>query len=162
MRIVRHLLCDWWSVRSRFPQATLDRIEAKIGEQEARHDGELRFAVEAALPIRDLMHGMTSRERAVEIFTRLHVWDTEHNSGVLFYVLLADKRIEIVADRGIDQRVGKAAWDAICGEIDRAFAAGRFEEGVLIGLQSVSDLLATYFPPRPDNPNELSNRPAVL
>ncbi|MEO7403172.1 MAG: TPM domain-containing protein [Burkholderiales bacterium] len=162
MRLFRHLVCDWWSVRSRFPQATLARIESKIGEQEARHDGELRFAVEAALPVRDLLHGMSSRERAIEIFTRLHVWDTEHNSGVLFYVLLADKRIEIVADRGIDQRVGKAAWDVICGEVDRAFAAGRFEEGALLGLQAVSDLLATHFPPRSDNPNELPNRPVVL
>lgn len=161
-RLLRHLWCDWWSVGRTFPATTLTTIEAKIGEQESRHDGEIRFAVEASLPIADLARGMSSRDRAIEIFTRLHVWDTAQNSGVLVYVLLADKRVEIVADRGVDQRVGKVAWDMICGEMERRFAAKRFEEGALVGIQAISDLLVTHFPPRADNIDELPNRPVIL
>lgn len=162
MRLVRHLLSDWWSVKRSFPQSTLDAIERAIAAGEARHDGEIRFAVEAALPLRDLARNLGSRERAIELFARLHVWDTEHNAGVLIYVLLADKRVEIVADRGIDRRVGKAAWDAICGEMERRFAAGQFEAGALAGISAISDLIAAHFPPRADSPDELPNKPVVL
>jgi uncharacterized membrane protein len=162
MRLLKHLIADWWTVQRSFPPEVLAAIERKIGEQEARHDGEIRFAVEAALPLRDLARGIGSRARAIEIFTRLHVWDTEHNAGVLLYVLLADKRVEIVADRGIDRRVGAQAWESISGEIERRYAAGRFEEGTLLGIQAISDLLATHFPPQSDNRDELPNKPVVL
>jgi uncharacterized membrane protein len=161
-RFLRHLFCDYWSVRSAFPKRTMDAIEGAIGEQERRHDGELRFAVEASLPFSDLVTGVTARERAIELFSRLRVWDTEQNAGVLIYVLLADKRVEVVGDRGIHQKVGETAWEAICGNMQREFAQGRFEQGALLGLQAASDLLATHFPPRGENPDELSNEPVVV
>jgi len=161
-RLIRHLVSDHWTVRAAFPPRTMQAIESAIGEQERRHDGELRFAVEAALPLIDLLRGIPARERAIELFGRLRMWDTEQNCGVLIYLLLADKRVEIVADRGIHRRVGTAAWEAICGEMQRKFADGRFEQGVIIGIEAISDLLATHFPPRDENPDELSNRPVIV
>jgi uncharacterized membrane protein len=161
-RFLRHLVVDRWAVRSQFPVRTMDAIEAAIGAEEARHDGELRFAVEAALPLSDLLAGTSAHTRAIELFGRMRVWDTEHNAGVLIYLLLADKRVEIVADRGIHARVGEAAWEAICGAMQRQFAEGRFEQGVIAGVRAISDLLATHFPPRAENPNELPNRPIVI
>lgn len=161
-RILRHLFYDYWSVHRAFPKRTMAAIERTIGEQERRHDGELRFAVEASLPLNDLVRGVTARDRAIELFSRLRVWDTEQNAGVLIYVLLADKRVEIVADRGIHRKVGETAWEAICGNMQREFARGHFEQGALVGLQAASDLLATHFPPRGENPDELPNQPVVV
>jgi len=161
-RFLRHILSDRWSVRYSFPPRALKGIEEAIAAQERRHDGELRFAVESALPFSDLVRGISARDRAIELFSRLRIWDTEQNAGVLVYLLLADKRVEIVADRGIHSKVGETAWEAICGAMQREFAAGRFEPGVVTGLQAISDLLAVHFPPRDQNPDELPNRPVVL
>ena len=162
-RVLRHLCYyDYWTVRGAFPSDAMAAIERTIGEQERRHDGELRFAVEASLPLADLVSGVTARDRAIELFGRLRVWDTEQNTGVLVYLLLADKRVEIVADRGIHRKVGETAWEAICGNMQREFAAGRFEAGALTGLEAVSDLRATHFPPRDENPDELPNRPVIV
>ncbi|MGH8679926.1 MAG: TPM domain-containing protein [Burkholderiales bacterium] len=162
MRFLRHLLMDSWSVRRAFPRRAMEAIERAIVEQERRHEGELRFAVEAALPLTDFARGVSAHERAIDVFGRLRVWDTEQNCGVLIYLLLADKRVEIVADRGIHHRVGAAAWEAICGAMQREFAAGRFEHGAIVGVQAISDLLATHYPPRGENPDELANRPVVV
>ncbi len=161
-RLLRHLFFDDWRLRKAFKPQSLKAIEAAIGEQEKRHDGELRFVVESAMPIAELWANCSPRERAVELFGALGVWDTEENAGVLIYLLLADKDVEIVADRGIDRRVGHAAWESICGAMQREFQAGRFEHGVMLGVQAVSDLLATHFPPKTDNVNELHNSPVVL
>ena len=161
-RLLRHLLSDQWSVRRAFPPAVLRAIRDRIGEQEKRHSGQLRFAVEAALPPAQLWRNQDARSRALELFGQLGVWDTEHNSGVLIYLLLADRRVEIVADRGVHGKVGSAAWEAICGEMQRAFAAGRFEQGASSGIAAISDLLAAHFPPRRGNRDELPNEPVVL
>lgn len=161
-RVLRHLVTDQWSVRRAFPPAAMRAIRDRIVEQERRHGGELRFAVEASLPLPHLWRGQDARSRAVELFGQLRVWDTEHNSGVLIYLLLADRRVEIVADRGIHNKVGAGAWETICGEMQRAFAAGRFEQGVSFGVGAISDLLATHFPRRRDDADELPNQPVVL
>ena len=161
-RLLRHVLTDHWSVRRAFSPASMRAIRDKIGEQEGRHGGELRFAVEASLPLPSVWRGQDARSRAVELFGQLRVWDTEHNSGVLIYLLLADRRVEIVADRGIHSKVGATAWEVICGEMQRAFAAGRFEQGVCFGVAAISDLLAAHFPPDGGRHNELPNEPLVL
>jgi uncharacterized membrane protein len=137
-------------------------IENAIAEQERRHAGQLRFAVEASLPLGELTRGVDAHTRAVEWFGRLRIWDTEHNSGVLIYLLLADRRVEIVADRGIHSKVGSAAWEAICGEMQREFARGQFERGAVIGIRAISDLLAAHFPRSGDSRNELPDKPVVL
>jgi uncharacterized membrane protein len=137
-------------------------IEKVIGEEERRHEGQLRFAVEASLPLGDLLLGVRARERAIGWFGRLGVWDTQHNAGVLIYLLLADRRVELVADRGIHSKVGTAAWEAICGEMQQEFARGQFERGAVIGVRAVSDLLAAHFPPTGEGRNELPDQPVVL
>ena len=163
MRWIRHLFFDHLALARAFPRATLAAIERAVGEQEKRHRGELRVAIEGGLPLRALVSGRTGRERALEQFARLRVWDTEENAGVLIYLLLADRRVEIVADRGIHARVGEAAWDTICGEMQREFAANRFEAGMLAGLAAVSDLLAQHFPVQPGGRrNDLPDAPAVI
>ena len=161
-RLLRHLFTDHWAVRRALPSVAMRAIEKAIGEEERRHAGQLRFAVEASLPLGELLRGVQSRERAVDWFGRLRVWETEHNSGVLIYLLLADRRVEIVADRGVHSRVGTAAWEAICGEMQQEFARGQFERGVVLGVRAISDLLAAHFPPSGDGPNELPDRPVVL
>jgi hypothetical protein len=158
----RHLVAGPWTVRHAFGPEVMTAIEAAIGEQERRHDGEICFVVEGGLPASDLWAGLTSRERALELFGRLQVWDTERNSGVLVYLLLADRHVEIVADRGIHARVGATAWETICGVMQRELAAGRYRDGAILGVHAISDLVAMYFPPRADNIDELPNRPIAL
>jgi uncharacterized membrane protein len=161
-RIFKHLFAPHWIVHRAFSRRGLKRIEEAIKVSESKHDGELRFAVEAGLDLLPLLRGTTPRHRAQEEFSRLRVWDTEHNSGVLIYVQLVDRRIEIVADRGIDAKVGQAKWDAICRRMEHAFRLGRFEEGVLEGIEEITALLMRHFPPGETNPDELPDQPVVL
>ncbi len=161
-RLFKHLFAPHWIVRRAFPRRTLRAIEAAISASEKTHDGELRFAVEAGLHPLPLMHGQTTRRRAQEVFANLRVWDTEHNSGVLIYVQLVDRRIEIVADRGISAKVPQHEWDAICRRIEGAYRQREFEAGTLAGIAEVTRLLAAHFPPLAGNSNELSDKPIVL
>jgi uncharacterized membrane protein len=161
-RWVKHLFMSPWAWRRAFPQAALDAIEAAIRTSETTHGGEIRFAIENSLPGNLAWRGMSGRERAIEMFSNLRVWDTEHNSGVLIYLLLADHDIEIVADRGIAARVEPAAWEAVAQTMEAAFRQGEFERGALAGIEEISVLLAQNFPPSGHNPDELANRPVIL
>lgn len=161
-RLIRHLVAPPWAVRRAFPAATLAAIESAIGDSETAHRGELRFAVEAGLDLLPVWHGETARERAVELFSDLRVWDTAENSGVLIYVQLVDRKVEILADRGINACVAQAEWGAICREMEQAFREQRYEQGALAAIRRVGVLLVTHFPARPDNPNELPNWPVLL
>lgn len=161
-RWFRHLFMPPWAWRRAFPQATLDAIETAIRTSETTHGGEIRFAIENSLPGTLVWRGMSGRERAIEIFSNLRVWDTEHNSGVLVYLLLADHDIEIVADRGIATRVDPAAWEAVAQAMEAAFRQSEFDRGALAGIKQISALLAAHFPPAGNNPNELANRPVIV
>ncbi len=161
-RLFQHLMAGRWQVLSRFPQPTMRAIETAIQHSESTHMGELRFAVEAALDWQDVLRGLTAHQRALDVFSQLRIWDTEHNSGVLIYLLLADRKVEIIADRGIHSRVGVTGWQGICREMEAEFRVGRFEQGVLLGLEKISALLSQHFPAEGNNPNELSNAPVRL
>ena len=161
-RFFKHLFAPHWIVNRAFSRRALDAIEAAIAASEKTHDGELRFAVEAGLHPLPLWRGQTPRQRAEEVFAALRVWDTEHNSGVLIYVQLVDRRIEIVADRGISAKVAQTEWDASCRRMEEAFRAGRFEQGALTAVTEITALLARHFPPGGANPNELPDRPVIL
>jgi uncharacterized membrane protein len=161
-RIGKHLVEHHWRARRVFPQQSLDLIEQAIKEGEATHSGQVRFAVEGALDGRPLFSGQSARERALDIFSRLRIWDTAHNNGVLIYLLLADRKVEIVADRGIDARVGASGWQKICAEMETDFRSGNFQGGAIKGIQAVSRELATYFPKQGAGPNELPDTPVVL
>ena len=169
-RMFRHLLAPHWLARRAFPAATLRAIEAAVAGSERQHVGELRFVVEAGLPVSDLWHDLPARARAIDVFSHLRVWDTEHNSGVLIYVQLIDRRVEIVADRGISAKVDQASWDAICRRMEQAFASGDYARGSLDAVDSVGKLLASGFPASSQvdgdsaagNFNELPDRPLLL
>ena len=161
-RIFRHLFMPPWRVRMAFPARALRAIEAAIREAESTHAGEIRFAVESALPLFPLLRGQSARHRALEVFSHLRVWDTEYNNGVLIYLLLADRDLEIVADRGVHARVGSEGWEKICREVEDRFREGKFETGVLHGIRAVSAHLVEHYPKRGKDRNELDNRPVVL
>jgi len=148
--------------RHRFPPATLDALQAAIARCEQGHRGEIRFVVEAELTTRQLWRDLSSRDRAREVFASHGVWNTAENNGVLIYLLLADRTVEVVADRGISSRVDDGEWQAICRMMESHFRQARFEEGSLAGIESVSTLLARHFPASGSRPNELEDRPALI
>jgi len=161
-RFWRHIVMTPWQAARAFPESALVAIGRRVGEHEKRHRGEVRFVVEAELTTAQLWAGLTSRARAIEVFSGLRVWDTEENTGVLVYVLLADHKVEIVADRGVDAKVGSAEWQSICRAMQEAFRAGRFEEGALEGVTAISLKLEEYFPATASNANELPDRPLMI
>ena len=161
-RIAKHLVAHRWRERLIFTPKVLARIEAAIKAGEATHSGQIRFVVEGALDGRPLFHNQPARERALDIFSQLRIWDTAHNNGVLIYLLLAEHDIEIVADRGFEGNVSEAEWSEVCRVMEADLGAGRFEAGVLAGIQHVSELIARHFPPRADDRNELPDAPVII
>ena len=143
-----------------FPEASLQRIAQAVAEGETRHAGETCFAVEGSLPLRAVLAGVQPRERAIEAFSRLRVWDTAANNGVLLYLLLADHRIEIVADRGLRDRVSDAQWRGVCQLMEERLRAGDPEAAAVQGIAAAAALLAAHFP-RGDaaDENELPDLP---
>jgi uncharacterized membrane protein YgcG len=161
-RFWRHVVTDHMAVRRVFPAAALERIETAISAGERTHRGQVCVAIEAALPATRVMKRLSPRERALEVFGLLRVWDTEENCGVLVYLLLADRDVEIVADRGIHRAVGDEAWQAICQRMEAAFRAGNYVDGVVQGVGELSAVLARHFPRTGDGRNELSDAPVIL
>jgi len=162
MRLLRHLLMPLWLLRLRYPQSVLSQIEGRIAEFERIHAGEIRFVVEHALEPGDLLAGLSPRERALEIFGLLRVWDTEHNNGVLVYVLQADHAVEIITDRGLARCVTQEEWEVVCRTAQTEFRAGRHAAGALAAIEGTARLLARHFPPRSAGPNELPDQPLLL
>jgi uncharacterized membrane protein len=161
-RIGRHLLEHRWRVRRIFPPEVLATIERAIKAGETTHSGQVRFVVEGALDGKPLFRDQLARERALDLFSRLRIWDTAHNNGVLIYLLLADRDFEIVADRGIDTKVGAAGWETICKAMETDFRVGNFAGGVIKGIAAVSRHLAEHFPRQGAGPNELPDTPVVM
>ena len=150
-------------VRRHFSASVLDAVQKAIAAGEQQHQGQVCFAIEGALPLRELARGRSPRARAQEVFAHLRVWDTEHNSGVLIYVLLADHAIEIVADRGIAARVAQSEWQALCDRMRDRFAGGDYERGAVEGVSAASAILARHFPADGSvKANELPDRPVLL
>ncbi len=149
-------------MRRAFPAAAMDDIAAAVHASEARHLGEIRFVVEGALDFPALWRDQSARERALEVFSLLRVWDTEHNNGVLIYLLFADRDVEIVVDRGIDVRVGAAEWERICRTMEEHFRRREFVQGVKAGIQAIDRHLVRHFPAAGENRNELPDRPTML
>lgn len=162
IRILKHLSTSRLQVMRLLPTRSMNAIEAAISASENLHMGELRFVVEAGLDWPDLFAGTSARKRALDIFSQLRIWDTEHNSGVLIYLLLADNKVEVMADRGINSRVNQNEWISICQDMESKFRIGDFEAGVLGGINAITSLLKQHFPTEEKNLNELSNRPIIL
>lgn len=161
-RILRHLAMTQSQVNRAFPRTTLRAIEQAIKTSETSHMGQVRFVVEGALDGAPLFGGQTAKQRALALFSQLQIWDTEHNTGVLIYLLLADRAVEIVADRGIHAKAGPHAWVAICHDMEAAFKAAKFEGGAVSGIQAVSRQLVDHFPAGSRNANELPDKPLII
>jgi uncharacterized membrane protein len=163
LRILKHRSLDETDARRALGKAALERLQARVQSSELRHSGEIRLCVEAGLPLSYLWRGAAPRERALAMFGKLRVWDTEHNNGVLIYLLLAERAIEIVADRGLNPHVSAEQWRSLTQGMSAAFKAGNFEEGLSKAIEVADGLLSEHFPlaPGAQNPNELPDRPFV-
>ena len=167
-RLWRHLITDHSASRKLFSPQALRHLEQATRHGEQLHRGQVRLAIEASLPLNAVRLGMTPRQRAIEVFGMLRVWDTAANSGVLVYLLVADRAVEIVADRGVHAKVGDAAWRGICDKMETRFREGKFAEGTQFGLVEIGSLLAVHFPRSANAPaadgseNELPDAPLLL
>ena len=161
-RWFRHTFATRSAVNRAFPPAALGRIEAAVDASEQLHSGEIRVAVEAGLEPGEVARGKSPRQRALEVFAALGVWDTEANNGVLIYLLLADRDVEVVADRGLNGLVSAEEWSAVCATMEEHLRSGHYERGAVEAVQAAGALLARHYPPMPGGRDELPNRPAVL
>ena len=161
LRILKHRWLDETDTRSALDAAAVERLRRRVETSERTHSGEIRVCVEAGLPLSYLWRGLGARDRAITMFGKLRVWDTEANNGVLIYLLLADHAIEIVADRGLNRHVSAEQWVAIIATMREAFRARRYEEGLGKAIDTVDDLLRLHFPATPGahNVNELPDTP---
>ncbi len=162
IRLLRHLFESRFVTRRRFMPVVLDRIEAAIAVAERAHCGELRVVVETDLDAWSILFGKSPRQRALEVFAHYGVWDTEQNNGVLIYVLLADRAVEIVADRGFNALVTPAEWAAVCRAMETEFRQDRWEHGTIAGVEAAARLLGRHFPGSGRQGNELPDRPVLL
>lgn len=160
-RLWRHLWLDAGDARRALDQAALDRLQQRVVQSERQHTGEIRVCVESGLPLSYLRRGAPARERAVMMFAKLRVWDTEHNNGVLIYLLLAEHAIEIVADRALARLVPQAEWDRLAAGMAQAFREGRFEAGLMQAIEGVERHLVQHFSLAEgvQRANELPDRP---
>lgn len=161
-RLLKHLFTPGWLARRVFNTGVLDRLEQAIRDSEPQHGAELRLVIEGELDLHELLQAVTPRQRAIDLFSRLRVWDTEQNNGVLIYVQCVDRVIEIVADRGVSAKVSQQQWNAVCTRMSLAFRAKQYEIGVLQGMEEVSRLLVQHYPRKDGHGNELPDRPVVL
>jgi len=159
-RLLRHFTMTHWQMQRVFSSAILDAIAEQIKQCEATHGGEIRVAIEAELSTQALLKNQTARERAIEVFANLHVWDTAARNGVLIYLCVADRAIEIIADRGFEGKVSAQKWQEVCALLQHHCAEGNYRSAVGSAIQSVSSLIAEHFPQA--DRNELSDRPVLL
>lgn len=163
--VKRWLRHEWVGKRElsrALPKEALDRLTQHVAASEKRHGGELRLVLEGALELPWLWRGLTARDRALQVFSEYRVWDTEANNGVLVYLLFADRRVEIVADRGIDRIVGAGEWSRICRDMEATFRRGEFEKGLCQGIDAITGHLEKHFPHLANDENELPDAPIVL
>jgi len=162
-RILRHRWLDESDTQRAIPPALAQRLAERVAASERRHSGEVRIYIEAGLPLGYLWRDATPRDRAIALFGKLGVWDTEQNNGVLIYLLLAEHAIEVVADRGLSRHVPQEQWQQIVQRMSGAFRAGRYEEGLAQAVDEVTALLQRHYPlgEGEANPNELPDHPVL-
>ena len=161
MRLARHRWLDQSDVDRALPPEAMQRLAARVAASEGRHSGEIRVCVEPSLPSSYVLKGLGARERAIMMFGKLRVWDTEQNNGVLIYLMMAEHAIEIVADRGLNRHVSREQWQAIIDRMREMFRNGRFEDGLNAAIDAVDALLLQHYALAPGqvNPNELPDAP---
>ena len=161
-RVFNHLLHPPWLVRYKFPPATLDRIEECIKNSETQHSGEICFAVESSISFFELLQNNSSFEHGIDVFSELRIWDTAQNNGVLILLILADRKVEIVADRGLNEKITEDEWQRICQFMEKSFLQNNFEAGVVEGIHEITQLLTKHYPSKAGTTNELPNKPIII
>lgn len=161
-RLFRHLFTTTAAGRRVFPNTALDAIQKAIAIGEKRHQAEIRLIVEPAMPLYDVLYGISARERTHQLFSLYRIWDTETNAGILIYINLADRKVEIIADRAANRAIKREEWHAVCRTMTEGFGRNAFHESTIAGLAQLNDLLAERLPSNGASTNELSNRPLML
>lgn len=161
-RLKKHLFTTANAAKNTFPESTLKAIEIAIGEGELLHRAEVRLIIEHSLTAQDILRRITSRQRAIDLFSRYRIWDTEENCGVLVYVNLADRKVEIIADRDVARRVTQVEWDAICKIMTDGFSQKEFRDSSTAAIAQLNALLQTHYPANGTHPNQLPNSPIIL
>jgi uncharacterized membrane protein len=161
-RVLRHWRASRADAQRAFPDSTLTAAQQAITAGEQTHRGEVRFIVEKSLPTDEVWDGITNRQRALALFADYGVWDTEDNCGVLIYVNLAEHKVDIVADRGIDRKIDRATWQAVCATMTEGFRRGDFQGATLAAIEQVNALLREHFPANGARQNELPDSPIML
>jgi uncharacterized membrane protein len=161
-RLLRHLLTTTGTGKRAFPAPTLKAIQAAVAKGEKLHRAQIRLVVEPSLSIFDVLAGATSRQRARELFSHYRIWDTEENCGILIYINLADRKVEIIVDRGVGRIVDAGEWQAVCRTMTRDFARGEYHGSVIAAVEQLNELLRQRFPAEGPNANELPNRPLII
>ncbi len=161
-RLFKHLFATSRQTKKYFSTLSLQQIESAIARSEIGHSGQIQVVIETSLSPYALFHHQSPRERAIEVFSLQKIWDTEHNNGVLIYLLMADQAIEIIADRGIHQLVGDGFWQTTCSKIEKQLRDGAFQEGVLAGIHEIDQILREFYPSKLITPNELSDQPVII
>lgn len=161
-RLVRHLFTTKATARRFFPSDSLHALQTVIAQGEAMHRAEIRVIIEAALSLPAVAQGSSARQRAHKLFSTYRIWDTEENCGILLYINLADRKVEILADRTVNRLLSKQEWQTICHMITQGFANNVYQDSLLAGLRHLNDLLKTRFPQTGVDANQLSNRPVLL
>jgi uncharacterized membrane protein len=160
-RIWRHVATSTAAAKRAFPPATLDAITAAVKAGEQTHRGEIRLVVEKSLPFAAIWDGVSNRQRALAMFAECGVWDTADNCGVLIYINLAERKVDIVADRGIDKCIDAPTWQAVCATMTSGFAQGNFHDSTLAAIARVNELLRMHFPAHGSRANELPDQPLM-
>jgi uncharacterized membrane protein len=162
-RAWRHLTTTRVEGKRLFPPETLTTIQSMIAAGEATHRAEVRVIVEPSLTLNEVLSGMTSRQRASELFTLYRIWDTDENCGVLIYINLADHQVEIIADRGLTKRILPDDWQYICTTMTNGFAQDEYHDSVIAGLRQLNALLKRRFPDASSTQfDQLSDLPILL
>ena len=161
-RLCKHLFTTQAAGKRAFPNTTLKAIEEAIAEGENQHCAEVRLIVEHSLSVCSIWHRTTSRHRAIELFSQYRIWDTEDNCGVLIYVNIADRKVEIIADRTLSKLITNDEWHAVCNTMTHGFAQGEFHDSSAAAMTQLNALLQSYFPANGSHANQLSNKPIVL
>ena len=161
-RAWRHMTSGTSAGKRAFPPATLQAIEQAITLGEQRHRAEVRLIVEPGLDARAAFNNVTNRQRARALFAQYGVWDTEENCGVLIYINLAAREVDIVADRHVSRLVADAEWQTICRTMTTGFAQGDYHSPTLSALEQLNTLLARHYPADRTRPNQLPNDAVIL
>lgn len=163
VRLSRHVITTKMAAQRMFPLDTQQRLQQTIAYGEAQHRAELQLIIEAALPLRKVLAGVSTRQRALQLFDQYRVSDTKEKNGVLLYINLADRRAELIADSGATQAIPNNIWQNICDTMLSWFKRDAFEHGTINAINSIHTELRRAFPARNEaNQNELPDAPVML